>query len=144
MYGKKLFQGMAARIMTEVPILDKLIGRYEESSSKNENVVSYNDQKYCLREAFVKSYNFSEDLNLWGKGPLVMDNYDDLVSLSTRNKEPLSAAMLSCWTVGEQRVIEKCMGNDTKLSCLKSKSRQLQHETEIAMIKETSHDFKKL
>ena len=51
----------------------------------------------------VKSYNnFAQSLNLWGHGPLNIDNYEDL--LSPVSGEIISNSILeSCWTESEKR-----------------------------------------
>ena len=106
-YGKKCFTNMAARLATEVPQLNKTMSRYDGEFQKrvnDEEPDSYNKRLYKLGEPYiVKSYNnFAQSLNLWGHGPLNIDNYEDL--LSPVSGEIISNSILeSCWTESEKR-----------------------------------------
>jgi len=146
MYGKKMFKGMIARFMTEVPHLNKTMSRYHGNEFGDEpknDYVPYNRRKYILGEVYIKAYNFAEELNLWGEGPPDLVDNENLISLSTQ--ETINTGILSSWSVAEERVRDYCMGKENvKIPCFRSKTGQVQSDTKTELIKKTSTDLKEL
>ena len=145
MYGKKMFTGMLARIIAEVPILDKLMTRYQGNEFGDKvvkKIVPYNDRTYSLGEPYVKAYNFAEKLNLWGEGPPNLVDNDNLVSMSTG--KPISATILRTWTESGKRVKEYCRGNNPSLACFRSRTGQLQNDMKTETIRLTSTIYSEL
>ena len=146
MYGKKMFKGMVARFMTEVPNINKIMSRYhgdEFGDERKDEYVSYNTREYILGEVYIKAYNFAESLNMWGVGPPNLEDNENLISLST--KEPINASILSSWSVAEERVRDYCMGKEkVKLSCFRSRAGQVQADTKDELIKTTSTSVEEL
>ena len=86
MYRNKMSNVILARMMAEVPIIDKLMSRHQHDvfgDKKEENIDPYNKRLYHLSEPYVEAYNFAERLNLWGEGPPNLNNNMNLVSIST-------------------------------------------------------------
>ena len=145
MYGKKMFNGMLAKMMAEVPILDKLMSRYqgnEFGDKVDKKYVPYNGRVYSLGEPYVKAYNFAEKLNLWGEGPPNLEDNVNLVSLTTG--KPIAASILRSWTESGKRVKEYCLGNKPSLACFRSRTGQLQNDMETETTKLTSTTYSEL
>ena len=145
MYGKKCFVNMAARLATEVPQLDQMMSRYDDGLQKEPNAegrVSYNERLYKLGEPYVKSYNFAQKLNLWGEGHPNTDNHEELVSPITG--EIISNSILESWTESEKRVKDYCLGRTPSLACFRTKSGQVQQDTQNELTKQTSLEKKEL
>jgi hypothetical protein len=144
MYGKRGFKNMAARFLTEVPRLNQIIGRYSNKFGDDleRERLPYNNRVYVHGEPYIKSYNYAQELNLFGDGPPNVVNYDDLINLNTN--ETMSSRILKTWSDSGERAKQKFMGNNPSLACYRTKQGQVKEDLVSDRIKYTSMDFDEL